>query len=269
MKDRFHRPLLLASVLSVVLGLAAPVAAQPRKKASKAGSTSAPLFGSLSDATFRGPGGGDAIHRLRVERGARPSSPDMTLGRVPLARGCASASSRQVPKVFATPEMAGSTNMMVHTDPRYSMFITDPVLHWAPARSSLSSASTGSWASGPACGSSRCPNPTCGAASSPRPNPSTAMGSARGSRRSSTSASSPSSASFPGQISDLEHFYSRGGYNYYEVTGTRTDRVRGASSSRGRGLCVQPPALTWVGHAPGWSPQASACVSRSERHQPK
>jgi len=27
------------------------------------------------------------------------------------------------------------------------------------------------------------------------------------------------------------------------------------------------PALTCVGDAPGWSPQASACVSRSERHQ--
>jgi len=29
------------------------------------------------------------------------------------------------------------------------------------------------------------------------------------------------------------------------------------------------PALASVGDAPGWSPQASACVSRNERHQPK
>jgi hypothetical protein len=31
---------------------------------------------------------------------------------------------------------------------------------------------------------------------------------------------------------------------------------------------VLDPALTPVEDAPGWSPQASACVSRSERHQP-
>jgi hypothetical protein len=222
MIDRFHRPLLLASALCfVVLGLPAPVAAQQGNTGFRGGFYVGAMYSSLSDPAFRGPGGGEQFG-ISQSKGVPTFMAGYDVGRGPVGAGLRVSYLTASFESFATPEMPGSTRMVNYSNPRYSTFVTDLVVHWAPARSRIVSI-----------------NGFLGLGAGMRTY--TVSNSSLWSGETSTTEFEYSYGLgarvtpvrhvclfaeirlIPGdKISDLNFLYSRGGWNYYEVTGSRT-----------------------------------------------
>jgi len=97
------------------------------------------LYSSLSDPTFRFPSG---TGQLSVSQSK--SMPALVAG-YDIGSGYAGFGVRGIYfgtdfQSFATPEMPGGLEIVRYADPKYTVFMVDLLLHWAPARSRIFSA---------------------------------------------------------------------------------------------------------------------------------
>ena len=129
------RPSPAILVAALALLLAPPSQAQSFRRGFSGGFYFGALYGSLSGPTFRYPGGGElSIPQSRTV-------PNFVAG-YDIGSGFFGAGLRvsyltAAFRSFMTPDMPGGMNMVGYADPKYTMFMGDILIHWAPASSNL------------------------------------------------------------------------------------------------------------------------------------
>ncbi len=136
MKKRMRFWSVWIMALSVVLYLAGPAAAQERRQGFRGGFYVGVLYSSVSGPTFRFPSGSEQLS-VSQSKGVPSFVLGYDIGSGYFGIGLRGSYFSAGFQNFATPDIPGGMDIVGYSSPKYSMFMADILLHWAPARSNI------------------------------------------------------------------------------------------------------------------------------------
>ena len=123
-------------VIGMIVVLSLPASAQESRPGFRGGFYIGALYGSLSGPTFRYPGGGAQLS-VSQSKSIPSFVAGYDIGSSYFGAGLRGTYFTASFHNFATPDMPGSLNYVGYADPKYSLFMGDLLLYWAPARSAI------------------------------------------------------------------------------------------------------------------------------------